>query len=143
MKSLTPKKEAIDHKWWVIDADGLILGRMATKVARIIRGKEKPIYTPHLDTGDHVIVINADKIRVTGKKLEMNVHKSFSGYPGGQREKKWGEVLEKNPERLIEHAVKGMLPKNRLGRRLFKKLHVYAGPEHPHIAQQPTALTIE
>ncbi|HHS50991.1 MAG TPA: 50S ribosomal protein L13 [candidate division Zixibacteria bacterium] len=143
MKSPTPNKELIEHKWWVIDAEGLILGRMATKVARIIRGKEKPIYTPHLDTGDHVIVVNAEKIKVTGNKLETNVHKRFSGYPSGQRQTKWATVLEKNPERLVEHAVKGMLPKNRLGRRLFKKLHVYAGPQHPHQAQMPEALTIE
>jgi large subunit ribosomal protein L13 len=142
MKSLTPKKNEIEHKWWVVDAEGMILGRMASRVAGIIRGKEKPIYTPHLDTGDHVIVINAEKIRVTGTKLEDNVHKRYSGYQGGQRQIKWSEVLAKHPERLVEHAVKGMLPKNRLGRRLFKKLHVYSGPEHPHIAQQPKELKI-
>ena len=143
MKSLTPKKSEIEHGWWVVDAEGLILGRMASKIARIIRGKEKPIYTPHLDTGDHVIVVNAEKIRVTGNKLEANVHKSFSGYPAGQRERKWSEVLAKHPERIVEHAVRGMLPKNRLGRKLFKKLHVYACPEHPHIAQQPKELKID
>ncbi len=143
MKSPTPKQNEINHKWWVLDAEGLILGRMAAKVARVIRGKEKPIYTPHLDTGDHVIVVNAEKIQFTGKKLELNVHKSFTGYPGGLREKKWAEVLDKNPEKIVEHAVKGMLPRNRLGRRLFKKLHVYSGADHPHVAQQPEVLTIE
>ena len=143
MKSPIPKNDIIEHRWWVIDADGQILGRLATKIARLIRGKEKPIYTPHLDTGDHVIVINAEKVKVTGKKLETNVHKRYSGYPSGQRTHNWAYVLKKHPERLVEHAVKGMLPKNRLGRRLFKKLHVYTGPEHPHQAQKPESLAVE
>ena len=143
MKSPIPKKEDIEQKWWVVDAEGMILGRLATKIARVIRGKEKAIYTPHLDTGDHVIVINADKIRVTGNKLKNNVHKRFSGYPGGLRTKTWAEVLEKHPERIMEHAVRGMLPKNRLGRKLFKKLHVYAAPAHPHQAQNPETLVIK
>ncbi len=142
MKSPIPKKENIESKWWVVDAEGQILGRLASKIARIIRGKEKPYYTPHLDTGDHVIVVNADKVRVTGNKMLQNVHKRFSGYPGGQRHKSWAEVMEKHPERLIGHAVKGMLPKNRLGRKLFKKLHVYASPDHPHRAQQPEVLKL-
>jgi len=142
MKSPIPKQADFEKKWWVIDAEGRVLGRMATKIARIIRGKEKPYYTPHLDTGDFVIVINADKVAVTGNKLQANIHKRFSGYPGGQRTKTWAEILEKHPERLIEHAVKGMLPKNRLGRRLFKKLFVYAAPDHPHKAQKPETLDI-
>jgi large subunit ribosomal protein L13 len=143
VKSPIPKLDQIESKWWVIDAKGQILGRLATKIARIIRGKEKPYYTPHLDTGDNVIVINADKIKVTGNKMLDNVHKRFSGYPGGQRTTSWAIVMEKYPERLIEHAVKGMLPKNRLGRKLYKKLHVYASAEHPHSAQKPEILEVK
>jgi len=137
MKSTVPNMDTIDHKWWIVDAEDEILGRLATKIARLIRGKNKPIYTPHLDTGDHVIVVNAEKVSVKGRKLEAKTHKRYSGYPGGQRTHSWAYVLENHPERLIEHAVKGMLPKNRLGRKLFKKLHVYTGPEHPHKAQKP------
>lgn len=143
MKSPIPKMENMESKWWVVDAKGVILGRLATKVARVIRGKEKAYYTPHLDTGDSVIVINADKIKVTGNKLLQNKHKRFSGYPGGLRETTWEKVLQKHPERLVEHAVKGMLPKNRLGRKLFKKLHVYASAEHPHKAQKPEILEVK
>ncbi len=142
MKSPIPKKQEIEKKWWVVDAEGQILGRLATRVASILRGKDKPIYTPHLDVGDNVIVINAAKVKVTGDKLKNNVHKRYSGYPGGQRTKTWGQVLDKYPERLIEHAVKGMLPKNRLGRKLYRKLHVYASSEHPHTAQKPEPLKL-
>ena len=142
MKSPIPKKEDIDRAWWVVDARDQSLGRLASRVARIIRGKEKPYYTPHLDTGDHVIVVNADKVTLNEGKLRNLVHKRFSGYPGGQRVQTYGEILKKHPERIVEHAVKGMLPKNRLGRRLNKKLHVYAGPEHPHRAQKPKQLEV-
>lgn len=143
MKSPIPKADKIERRWWVVDAEGLVLGRLATKVAALIRGKTKPIYTPHLDTGDNVIVVNAEKVVVTGRKLESNVHKHYTGYPGAQRIHSWEQVLERHPERIIEHAVRGMLPKNRLGRKLCKKLHVYAGSEHPHKAQKPEALKIE
>ncbi|RKZ31262.1 50S ribosomal protein L13 [bacterium] len=142
MKTPIPKKDEIVKNWWVMDAEGMVLGRLAARVARLLRGKEKPHYTPHLDTGDHVIVVNAGKIKVTGRKLEKNVHKRFSGYPGGLRERNWADILKNKPEKLVEHAVKGMLPKNRLGKRLFKKLHVYAGPDHPHRAQKPQTLEI-
>jgi len=142
MKSIVPKTDEIEHRWWVVDAEGQVLGRLATRIASVIRGKHKPIYTPHLDTGDHIVVVNAEKVKITGRKLSENVHKRYSGYPGGQRTHSWAYVLEKYPERLIEHAVRGMLPKNRLGRRLFKKLHVYAGPDHPHRAQKPRTLEV-
>jgi len=143
MESRIPKENDIDRKWYVIDATDKVLGRLATEVARIIRGKNKAYFTPHLDTGDFVVVVNAEKIKVTGKKMLLGQHKRYSGYPGGLRTTTWGEVLQKNPEKLIEHAVKGMLPKNRLGRRLFKKLHVYIGPEHNHQAQKPEPYEFE
>jgi large subunit ribosomal protein L13 len=143
MKSPIPKEDQIEHRWWVIDANGIVLGRLATKAAMLIRGKEKPIYTPHLDTGDNVIIINAGKVAITGRKLGENVHKRFTGYPGGLRTINWGDILLTHPERLVEHAVKGMLPKNRLGRKLYQKLHVYAGPVHPHKAQMPQTLELK
>lgn len=131
------KGHEVERKWLVVDAEGKTLGRLASEVAALLRGKHKPIYTPHVDTGDHVIVINAEKIQLTGKKLEKKIYYHHSQHPGGLKKRTAGELLEKNPTRMIELAVKGMLPKNSLGRKMFKKLHVYAGPNHPHAAQKP------
>ncbi len=141
MRTSFPKKAAIERKWYLIDASGLVLGRLAAKVASILRGKHRPIFTPHVDTGDFVVVINADKIRFTGKKLDNKVYQHHSGYPGGLKTEKAGDLLKSNPERLITMAVWGMLPKNSLGRDLIKKLKVYKGQEHPHTAQKPEALS--
>ena len=127
----------IERKWYVVDAAGQTLGRLASEVATILRGKHKPEYTPHVDTGDHVIIINAEKIELTGNKLHDKKYYRHSGYPGGLKVRTAHEMLSKHPERVLELAVKGMLPKNSLGRKMFKKLHVYAGPEHPHEAQKP------
>lgn len=137
MKTFVPKKDDIERKWWLVDAEDKVLGRLATEVAVLLRGKRKPQYADFLDTGDFVIVINADKVRVTGKKLEQKKYYSHSGYPGGIREKSLQELLEKKPEEVIRKAVWGMIPKNRLGRSLYRKLKVYRGPRHPHEAQQP------
>ncbi|NMB07123.1 MAG: 50S ribosomal protein L13 [Tissierellia bacterium] len=137
MKSYMAKPEEIERKWYVIDAEDKVLGRLATEVATILRGKHKPIYTPHVDTGDFVIVINADKIKLTGKKLEQKEYKYHTGYPGGLKSISYKQIMEKNPERAIELAVKGMMPKNKLGRQMYKKLRVYSGPEHNHQAQKP------
>jgi large subunit ribosomal protein L13 len=137
MKTYTPKPADIQRRWWVVDAEGQILGRLASAVATRLRGKDKPIFAPHADTGDFVIVINAEKVRVTGRKLEQKKYYRHSGYPGGFRETTLAEMLAKHPERVIERAVRGMLPKNTLGDHLIKKLKVYAGPTHPHAAQQP------
>jgi len=129
--------ESVERKWYVIDAEGQRLGRLASEVAALLRGKHKPIYTPHVDTGDYVIVINADKIELTGNKLKDKKYYRHSGYPGGLKERTAEEMLAKHPEQVIELAVKGMLPKGPLGRKMFKKLHVYSGPEHKHQAQKP------
>ena len=131
----------IDRKWYVVDATGMTLGRLAAEVAKVLRGKNKPIFTPHIDTGDYVIVINAEKIAVTGKKLDQKVYYHHSDYVGGMKEATLREKLNKKPEEVIEHAVKGMLPKGPLGREMYKKLFVYAGPEHKHAAQKPEVLT--
>ena len=131
----------IDRKWYVVDATDMTLGRLASEVASVLRGKNKPIFTPHIDTGDYVIVINAEKIAVTGKKLDQKVYYHHSDYVGGMKEATLREKLNKKPEEVIEHAVKGMLPKGPLGREMFKKLYVYAGPEHNHVAQKPETLT--
>ena len=131
----------IEHKWYVVDATGKVLGRLATQVAKYLRGKHKPEFTPHADAGDYVIVINADKIKVTGKKRQEKMYYSHSGYPGGIKEISFDKLQAKDPRRVIEIAVKGMLPKNRLGRKMFKKLFVYAGDAHQHIAQKPQPLT--
>jgi large subunit ribosomal protein L13 len=131
-----------EKEWVSVDAEALVLGRLATEVAKIIRGKHKPTYSPHVDGGDNVIVINAEKVRLTGKKMTDRVHISHTGYPGGQRFKSPANIMAKNPAKLIEMAVKGMLPKNRLGRRLFTHLFVYAGSEHPHAAQSPKSIEI-
>ena len=131
----------IERKWYVVDATGYTLGRLASEVAKILRGKNKPIFTPFIDTGDYVIITNADKIKVTGKKLEQKVYYRHSDYVGGMKETTLKEMLNKNPERVIELAVKGMLPKGPLGREMYKKLFVYAGPDHKHAAQKPEVLT--
>ncbi|MFA3782709.1 50S ribosomal protein L13 [Melioribacteraceae bacterium 4301-Me] len=135
------KQEDAAQKWYLVDAKDQVLGRLAANVAKIIRGKHKPIFTPNMDTGDFVIVVNADKIRVTGKREELKTYFSYSGYPGGAKVRRFSELLEKKPEYIVWHAVKGMLPKNRLGRKLIKKLKVYSGENHPHIAQKPEALS--
>lgn len=141
MKSYIAKPAEVERKWYVIDAEDKTLGKIASEVASILRGKKKPIYTPHVDTGDYVIVINAEKVRVTGKKKEQKIYKSHSGYPGGLKETTLRELRAKKPEEIIRHAVKGMMPKGKLGRQMFKKLKVYAGPEHPHTAQNPEEWT--
>jgi large subunit ribosomal protein L13 len=136
------KTEDADRKWYLVDAKDQILGRLATKVARVIRGKNKPIFTPNTDTGDFVIVINADKIRLTGKRENLKEYKHHSGYPGGQKITSFREMMAKKPEFAVHNAVKGMLPKNRLGRQLIKKLKVYSGENHPHQAQKPETLSL-
>lgn len=142
MKKYTQSAKKGEHKenWWVVDAEGQVLGRLATTIAARLRGKHNPAFTPHVDTGDAVVVINADKIVLTGKKLQNKVYYRHSGYIGGLKEITAEKLLEKRPEELIRHAVKGMLPKNKLGRKLFKKLKVYTGNTHPHEAQQPEAM---
>lgn len=140
MKTFTAKPKEVENNWYLVDANGCVLGRLASFVAARLRGKHKPIYTPHVDTGDHIIVINADKVTLTGNKWDAKVYYRHSGYMGGLTSKTAKDVLEKSPEDLLRHAVKGMLPKNRLGRQMFKKLKVYAGPEHPHEAQSPERL---
>ena len=137
------KKEEIVRNWYVIDAEGQNLGRVATKVAHILRGKHKPTYTPHVDTGDFVIVVNASKVNLTGNKLDKKVYYNHSGYTGGLRERTARTMLEKYPEEMIERAVKGMLPKGRLGRQMYRKLFVYAGSEHPHMAQKPVEMKLQ
>ncbi len=131
----------IDRKWYVVDAEGMTLGRLASEVAKVLRGKNKPIFTPHMDTGDYVIVVNAEKVKVTGKKLDQKVYYHHSGYVGGLKEVTLKEKMAKKPEQVIELAVKGMLPKGPLGRQMYRKLFVYAGPEHNHAAQKPETLT--
>ena len=140
MKTYMATPESINRKWYVVDADGLTLGRLASEVAKVLRGKNKPEFTPHVDTGDYVIVINAEKIKVTGKKLDQKVYYKHSDYVGGMKEATLREKLAKKPEEVIELAVKGMLPKGQLGRDMYRKLFVYAGPEHKHAAQQPEEL---
>lgn len=141
MKTFMASPATIDRKWYVVDATDMTLGRMASEVAKILRGKNKPIFTPHMDTGDYVIVVNAEKIKVTGKKLEQKTYYRHSEYVGGMKETKLKEKLAKKPEEVIELAVKGMLPKGPLGRQMYKKLFVYAGPDHKHAAQKPEVLT--
>ena len=141
MKTFMASPATIDRKWYVVDATDMTLGRLASEVAKVLRGKNKPIFTPHIDCGDNVIVINAEKIKVTGKKMDQKVYYHHSDYVGGLKEATLREKLEKKPEEVIELAVKGMLPKGPLGRQMFTKLHVYAGPEHKHEAQKPEVLT--
>jgi large subunit ribosomal protein L13 len=137
MRTFIPKKDDIEQKWWLINAEGRILGRLATEVADLIRGKRKPQFTSHLDTGDFVVVVNAEKIKVTGRKLDQKKYYSHSLYPGGIKEVRLKDLLEKKPEEVIKKAVWGMIPKGKLGRALYKKLKVYRGPSHPHEAQNP------
>ena len=142
MKTFYAKPHEVEREWLLIDAEDQVLGRVAAKAAHILRGKHKPIFTPHVDTGDYVIIINADKIRVTGNKASENRYYRHSGYPGGLKFESYAEAMQKHPERVIEHAVKGMLPKNTLGRAQGKKLKVYAGPDHPHAAQNPRKIEL-
>jgi large subunit ribosomal protein L13 len=142
MKTHTPKAEEIDRQWWVVDAADKPLGRLATELARVLRGKHKPIYTPHLDTGDFVVILNAEKVRLTGNKADQKEYFRHSGYMGGERFIPYKKMLAKHPERIIELAVKGMLPKNALGRDMYRKLKVYAGTEHPHQSQNPQPLEV-
>jgi large subunit ribosomal protein L13 len=143
MKTFSAKPQDVERGWFVVDATDQILGRLASEVARRLRGKHKPIFTPHIDTGDFIIVINADKVKLSGRKWEQKTYYHHSGYPGGIKSVVAKKLVEKSPEELVKKAVWGMLPKNRLGRKLIKKLKVYAGSEHPHTAQQPQELTIE
>jgi large subunit ribosomal protein L13 len=142
MKTYSPRPRDIERRWYVIDASGAVLGRLATEAASILRGKHKPIFAPHMDTGDHVIVVNAKGVQITGGKGETKVAYRHSGYPGGLTETKYARLLEEKPAFAVEKAIRGMLPKNRLGRAMFRKLQVYAGPEHPHQAQQPEVLRL-
>ena len=142
MKSFIAKKGQVEQKWWVVDAADAVLGRLATKVAMTLMGKTKPIYTPHVDTGDFVIVINADKVRVTGNKARTKTYQTYSGYPGGQKIIPYQQMMQRHPERVIERAVRRMLPKSGLGENMFKKLKVYSGPEHQHAAQKPEKMEL-
>ena len=142
MKSFVPGAAGIPKKWRVVDADGAVLGRLATRVATLLMGKDKPLYTPFLDSGDHVIVINASKVRLTGKKHTDKLYRRHSGYPGGLKEVAAGDLLQRNPEKVVREAVIGMLPKSKLGRAMRKKLRIYPGPEHPHQAQRPSSLEL-
>jgi large subunit ribosomal protein L13 len=143
MTTYIPKADALERKWFVIDAKGVVLGKLATTAATVLTGKRKPIYTPFLDTGDHVVVINADKIRLTGDKLRQKIYRRHSGYPGGLKEVTAGTLLREKPERLVTLAINGMLPKNKLGKHLATKLRVYRGATHPHVAQAPQPFTLK
>ena len=143
MKSFIASPATIERKWYVVDATGHTLGRLSAEIAKVLRGKNKPIFTPHIDTGDYVIVVNADKIKVTGKKMEQKIYYNHSDYPGGMRETTLKEMMAKKPESVITLAVKGMLPKGPIGSQMLKKLHVYAGPEHEQAAQKPEVLEIK
>lgn len=143
MRTYSPRADEIERDWYVVDAEGLTLGRMSTEVARVLRGKHKAIYTPHMDTGDHVIIINADKVVLTNNKAEAKQVYRHTGYPGGIRSTTYATLLAEKPAEAVRRTVRGMLPKNRLGRQMLKKLKVYAGPTHPHAAQQPQPLAIE
>ena len=141
-KTVSANKQTVNKEWLLIDAEGMVLGRLASEVAKILRGKHKPEFTPHVDCGDNVVIINAEKVKLTGKKLDEKIYMRHSGYPGGQRTRTAKEVLVKFPERIVENAVRGMLPKNRLGRDLFRNLYVYTGTEHQHEGQQPKELDL-
>jgi len=143
MKTLMPKADQIEQTWYVVDATDMVLGRLATRIASVIRGKHKPYFSPHLDTGDFVIVVNAEKVRLTGNKELQKTYKRYSGYPDGLKEISYKRMLKEKPEEIITHAVKGMLPKNILGRRLLQKLKVYTGSAHPHQAQKPEKLEVD
>jgi large subunit ribosomal protein L13 len=141
-KTFSARPEDVNHKWFIIDATDLVLGRLSTAIATILTGKNKPTYTPHVDTGDYVIVINADKVHLTGQKREKKIYNWHTGFSGGFRERTFKELQEKHPEQIIEKAVKGMLPKNKLGEKMYMKLKVYTGSEHPHTAQQPVEFSL-
>lgn len=143
VRTFHAREEDVDKKWYVVDAEGMVLGRLAANVAHILRGKHKPIFSPHVDTGDFVIVINAGKVRVTGKRFEQKSYFHYTGYPGGARVRMFKDLVRSNPRFVIEHAVKGMLPHNRLGRRILKKLKVYSDGAHPHEAQKPEVLSMK
>ncbi|MCI6837581.1 MAG: 50S ribosomal protein L13 [Eubacteriales bacterium] len=143
MKTYMAKGETVEHRWYVVDATDMVLGRLSSQVAAILRGKNKPIYTPHVDTGDHVIIINADKVRLTGKKLEDKTYKYHTGYPGGLKEITYGDLLAKKPCFAVYESIRRMMPKGPLGRQMLKKLRVYAGPDHKHEAQQPEVLVLK
>ena len=143
MKTYMAKGETVEHRWYVVDATDMVLGRLSSQVAAILRGKNKPIYTPHVDTGDHVIIINADKVRLTGKKLEDKTYKYHTGYPGGLKEITYGDLLAKKPCFAVYESIRRMMPKGPLGRQMLKKLRVYAGPDHKHEAQQPEVLELK
>ena len=143
MRTYSPKPGEVTRTWHVIDAQDVVLGRLATQAATLLRGKHKPTYAPHVDTGDFVVIINADKVALTGSKRDQEFQYRHSGFPGGLRKQSFGEVLDTRPDRLVEKAIKGMLPKNRLGRQIANKLKVYSGPNHPHEAQQPQAFEIK
>ena len=142
MRTFTQKQEEIERDWYVVDAEGETLGRLASRIAPILKGKHKPVYTPHLDCGDFVIIVNAEKVRVTGRKMDQKFYHRHSGYPGGLSSISLRDQLDKHPERVLQAAIRGMLPKNKLGRRMIKKLKVYAGDSHPHEAQQPKPLEL-
>ena len=142
MKTFSPKASEITRQWWVVDADGLILGRLAAQVAHVLRGKHKPTFAPHMDTGDHVVIINASKVKLSGNKIDQKVWYRHSGYPGGLRKLGYAKLMEERPEIVVEKAIKGMLPRNRLGRSMSSKLKVYAGADHPHAAQDPQPLKV-
>ena len=143
MKTVTPSPGDIKRAWYIVDATGLALGRMSSQIAAILRGKNKPYYVPNIDTGDYVVIINAEKVRVTGTKMLSKVYEAYSGYPGGLKQTPIADVLAKHPERIIQHAIKGMLPKNTLGKEMLTKLKVYAGDKHPHEAQKPEILILK
>jgi len=143
MKTYQAKKEEVDHRWYLVNAEGKILGRLAAALAKVLRGKHKPTYTPHVDTGDFVVVVNAGKVSLTGRKLKNKIYYRYTGYPGGLKEMTAEKLLTKKPTEMIRMAVKGMLPKNSLGRQMLRKLKVYAGPNHPHEAQKPVSLEIK
>ena len=143
MRTFTPKTSEIERSWYVVDAEGMVLGRLATEVARILRGKHKPTFAPHVDTGDHVIIVNADKVVLTSGKAERKLVHRHSGYPGGIRSQTYADLLASKPEEAVRRTIRGMLPKNRLGRQMLTKLKVYAGPTHPHAAQRPQPLVVE
>ena len=143
MKSYLARPLEVERKWYVIDAEGKTLGRLASEIARILRGKNKPQYTPHVDVGDFVVVVNAEKVAVTGKKAEQKVYRRHSGYPGGMKETSYERMLERRPQEILRKAVYGMMPKTRLARQQMRKLKIYAGPEHPHAAQNPQKLEVE
>lgn len=142
-RTYVPKIDDITRAWYVVDAADLPLGRLASEVAKVLRGKHKPSFTPHLDVGDHVVVVNADKVRVTSKKSEEKIYYRHSGFPGGIKAESFEALIARRPEAVVERAIKGMLPKNRLGRAMYRKLHVYAGSEHPHASQKPESLAID